>query len=484
MNDISYEAIIGLEVHAELKTASKIFCACSTKFGAPPNSQCCPVCMGHPGTLPVLNRHAVELAILAGLALECEISRQSRTDRKHYFYPDLPKAYQISQNEIPLCKNGRLRISVDGSQREIGIRRIHIEEDAGKLIHAGKETLIDFNRCGVPLIEIVSNPDLRSGAEASAYLKALRAILVRCGVSDCKMQEGSLRCDVNISLRQKESDGFGTRVEIKNINSFAFVEKAINYEIDRQEALLRRGERISMETRRFHSAKGITEPMRKKESAEDYRYLPEPDLPGIRLSDAEIKEIADLLPELPSAHAARLADAYGIRSKEAEILTAEICLAAFFEQVAAKTRYPQIALNLLLTDLLPHCASEPFSSPVSWERLAELTDLLGEGKINSATAKKLLARLIKTDFSPADAVFKEGLEQIRDEAKLQALVGIVMQKMPQAIADWQSGKTAAIRSLQGRIMAESGGRADPVLAERLLQNALEAIKKTKEIAEQ
>ena len=213
MNDISYEAIIGLEVHAELKTASKIFCACSTKFGAPPNSQCCPVCMGHPGTLPVLNRHAVELAILAGLALECEISRQSRTDRKHYFYPDLPKAYQISQNEIPLCKNGRLRISVDGSQRAIGIRRIHIEEDAGKLIHAGKETLIDFNRCGVPLIEIVSNPDLRSGAEASAYLKALRAILVRCGVSDCKMQEGSLRCDVNISLRQKESDGFGTRVE-------------------------------------------------------------------------------------------------------------------------------------------------------------------------------------------------------------------------------------------------------------------------------
>ena len=221
MNEMSYEAVIGLEVHAELKTASKIFCSCSTSFGAPPNTQCCPVCTGHPGTLPILNRYAVELAIKAGLALDCEISRQSRTDRKHYFYPDLPKAYQISQNEHPLCKNGKLCISTEGVQREIGIERIHIEEDAGKLIHTERETLIDFNRCGVPLIEIVSRPDLRSGVEASAYLKALRGVLVRCGVSDCKMQEGSLRCDVNISLRPVGSESFGTRVEIKNLNSFA-----------------------------------------------------------------------------------------------------------------------------------------------------------------------------------------------------------------------------------------------------------------------
>lgn len=480
MSEISYEAIIGLEVHAELKTASKIFCACPTTFGAPPNTQCCPVCMGHPGTLPILNRHAVELAIRAGLALNCEIARQSRTDRKHYFYPDLPKAYQISQNEIPLCKNGRLTVSMDGFSREIGIARIHIEEDAGKLIHAGNETRIDFNRCGVPLIEIVSKPDLRSGAEAAAYLKALRAILSRCGVSDCKMQEGSLRCDVNISLREMGSEAFGTRVEIKNINSFAFVEKAIHYEITRQTELLRRGEEICMETRRFDSVKGVTELMRTKESAEDYRYLPEPDLLAIRLSEEEIERIADTLPELPAAQITRLTETYGIRQKDAEILSAELLLSDFFEAAAAKTRFPQIALNLLLTELLPHCASEPFSSPVSWTRLAELAELLGEGEINSATAKKLLSRLIKDDFSPADTVAKEGLAQIRDTDQLQLLVENAMQKMPQAVKDWLHGRYAAMRSLQGKIMAESGGRADPVLAEELLTASLEALKNGKE----
>lgn len=480
MNDISYEAIIGLEVHAELKTASKIFCSCSTQFGAPPNTQCCPICMGHPGTLPFLNRHAVELAIRAGLALGCEISRTSRTDRKHYFYPDLPKAYQISQNEFPLCKNGRLSVSVDGNSWEIGIERIHIEEDAGKLIHTERQTLIDFNRCGVPLIEIVSKPDLRSGAQASAYLKSLKAILVRCGVSDCKMQEGSLRCDVNISLRPQGSQDFGTRVEIKNINSFAFVEKAINYEINRQAALLRRGEPISMETRRFDSSKGVTELMRKKESAEDYRYLPEPDLMGIFLTDAEIEEIAASLPELPNAHAARLVRELGMRLSEAEILCADPDLASFFEGIAAKTRHSQIALHLLLTDLLPHCPSEPFSSPVSGERLAELADLMGEGEINSATAKKLLARLTKSDFSPAEVVMTEGLAQIRDKEHLQALVAQAMESLPRAVADWQRGKTAAMRSLQGRIMALSGGRADPILAEELLRASLETLKNQKE----
>ena len=480
MRETLYEAVIGLEVHAELKTASKIFCACSTSFGAPPNTQCCPVCTGHPGTLPILNRHAVELAIKAGLALECEITPKSRTDRKHYFYPDLPKAYQISQNEHPLCKNGRLCISVEGVQREIGIERIHIEEDAGKLIHTERRTLIDFNRCGVPLIEIVSRPDLRSGAEASAYLKALRGVLVRCGVSDCKMQEGSLRCDVNISLRPAGSEKFGTRVEIKNLNSFAFVEKAINYEIKRQTALLRNGEAVETETRRFHASSGVTETMRKKESADDYRYLPEPDLPWILLSNTEIQEVSRSLPELPMAQAMRLASTWGVRQRDVEILTEDPASADFFDCVAKRTPYPQTALNLLLTELLPHCAWEPFSSPISAERLSELATLLGEGEINSATAKKLLARLLQCDFSLVETVEKENLAQIRDEARIAVLVADAIESTPRAVADWLGGKSAAIKSLQGRVMAFSGGRADPILAERLLKKALEAIQKEKE----
>jgi aspartyl-tRNA(Asn)/glutamyl-tRNA(Gln) amidotransferase subunit B len=294
------------------------------------------------------------------------------------------------------------------------------------------------------------------------------------------MQEGSLRCDVNISLREQGSRDFGTRVEIKNINSFAFVEKAINYEIARQTELLRRGEQIRMETRRFDSAKGVTELMRTKETADDYRYLPEPDLLAIKLSDAEIKAIGDALPELPAAQAVRLIKSYGIRQKDAEILAAELSLATFFEAVAEKTKYPQSALNLLLTDLMPHCTADPFSSPVSGDRIAELANLLGDGEINSATAKKLLTRLIKEDFSPVEIVEKEGLAQIRDTDRLQALVESAMQKLPQAVIDWQNGKTAAMRSLQGRIMAESGGRADPILAEKLLLANLEAQKNQKE----
>ena len=471
-----YEAIIGLEVHAELKTKTKIFCSCSTHFGAEPNTQCCPICMGHPGTLPVLNRQAVRLAILAGMGLNCRINSLSRTDRKHYFYPDLPKAYQISQNEIPLCENGSLTFTVGGVTREIGIARIHIEEDAGKLIHTDSATLIDFNRCGVPLIEIVSKPELRSGAEAAAYLRTLRAILVRLGVSDCKMQEGSLRCDVNISLRPVGSETFGARTEIKNINSFAFVEKAIHYEIKRQTEILQKGETISMETRRFDSSRGITELMRKKESAEDYRYLPEPDLPGILLSDKELQSIKESLPELPAAHRDRLASQFGIRQSEAEILVADPDLAAFFEKTAYQTAFPQTAVHLLLTDLMPHCGEDPFSSPVTERSLAALADLLGKGEINSAVAKKLLLRLTKEDLDPVLVVAKEDLGQIRDAERLSKLIKQAMEKQPRAVLDWQRGKLAAIRSLQGQIMALSGGRADPLLAEKLLLSALEASK--------
>ncbi len=481
MKDMTaYEAIIGLEVHAELKTDSKIFCACSTRFGAPPNTQCCPVCMGYPGTLPVLNRRAVELAVLAGLALNCRINSHCHTDRKHYFYPDLPKAYQISQDARPICEEGFLSFSLNGDRREVGIARIHFEEDAGKLIHTDSETLVDFNRCGVPLIEIVSKPDLRSGAEAAAYLRALRGILVRCGISDCKMQEGSLRCDVNISLRPVGSDSLGVRSEIKNLNSFAFVEKAIGYEIRRQTELLSHGETPSMETRRFDVSKGTTELMRKKESTEDYRYLPEPDLPGILLSKEEIKALKASLPELPMAQAERLVDSFGIRQQEAAILVSDLGLADFFEAVAAKTEFSQQAVHLLLTDLLPHCKEDPFVSPVAGERLAELSDLLGRGEINSSIAKKLLLRLTEKDFSPAEIVKEENLWQIRDEEALQGLVRQAMEKQPRAVLDWQRGKTAAIRSLQGEIMALAKGRAEPRLVQSLLLAALEASKDSKE----
>lgn len=467
-----FEAVIGLEVHAELRTATKIFCACPTAFGAEPNTQCCPICMGMPGTMPRLNRHAVELAVRAGLALGCEIAEVSYTDRKHYFYPDLPKAYQISQDAVPLCKNGSLAIPARQERRTIGITRIHIEEDAGKLIHRGGETLIDCNRCGVPLIEIVSAPDIRSAAEASAYLRALRGILLACGVSDCRMQEGSLRCDVNLSLRRRGSSQMGVRTEIKNLNSFAFVEKAIAYEIERQSEVLRHGGALQAETRRYDVPSGKTQLMRVKERAIDYRFLPEPDLPPIHLSRAWIESVRASLPELPSARAVRLVSQYAISPSDAAVLVTEPALADYYEQAAASTEYSVLLVHLLLTDLLRSCMWDPFRAPVLPERLAELAQLLGQGTVNSATAKKLLARLTQGDFSPRKAVADEHLEQITDPARLSEIVREVLRTNPRAVHDYQNGKTAALRALQGQAMAKTAGRAEPRLLEQLLLVAL------------
>ena len=473
--DTVYEAVIGLEVHAELRTATKIFCACPTDFGAPPNTQCCPICLGMPGVMPTLNRRAVELAVRAGLALGCEISEVSRTDRKQYFYPDLPKAYQISQDGTPLCKNGSLTLKVDGKERRIGITRIHIEEDAGKLIHRGDETLVDCNRCGVPLIEIVSAPDLRSAAEASAYLRTLRGILLACGVSDCRMQEGSLRCDVNLSLRVRGSEKMGVRTEIKNLNSFAFAEKAIAYEIGRQTAALERGETLRSETRRYDVPSGETRTMRVKERSIDYRFLPEPDLLPIRVDRQTVERIRAELPELPAARAARLRETYSIAEADAEILVGEPLLADFYERAAGRTHYPTHLVHLILSDLLRACTWDPFFSPVRAERMAELAELLGEGVINSATAKKLLSRLLKSDFDPREAVVSEGLAQITDRALLAETVSAVLETNPRAVRDYLGGKTAALRALQGQAMAKTAGRADPLLLESLLLEALRQI---------
>ena len=473
-----YEMVCGLEVHVELATKTKIFCSCPTTFGAEPNTQCCPVCTGMPGTLPVLNKQVVDYAVKAGIATNCEIARYSKEDRKNYFYPDLPKAYQISQYDLPLCEHGWLEIETDNGTKKIGITRIHIEEDAGKLMHDDTHgTMIDCNRCGVPLIEIVSEPDIRTAEEAVAYVRKLRAIMLYTGVSDCRMNEGSLRCDVNLSVRKRGEEKFGTRTEMKNINSFVFIQKAIEYEYKRQVEAIEAGEPIVQETRRYDSVSGKTFSMRKKEDANDYRYFPDPDLPPIILTDTVIKMLGDAVPELPDARKKKYVGEYGLSAHDAEQLIANKYIADYFEAAAKLTAYPKLLANLMTGELFSLIGQDgdDVVIPIDGAHLASVATMSGDGTINSSTAKKLVKTLFEKDADPEVIVKENDLAQISDPEILGKYVDEAIESDPKTVAAVKAGRTNAAKALMGKIMAKTGGKGNPVKINELLEAALAKI---------
>lgn len=472
-----YEPVIGLEVHCELATKTKIFCACSTAFGAEPNTQVCPVCLGMPGSLPVLNGKVVDYAIKAGLATNCEITKFSKNDRKNYFYPDLPKAYQISQYDLPLCVHGHLDIESEKGQKTIGITRIHIEEDAGKLVHdKEKGTFVDCNRCGVPLIEIVSEPDMRSAEEAVAYVKKLRAIIRYTGISDCKMQEGSLRADVNLSVRHKGDEKLGTRTEMKNLNSFTYIQKAIEYEYKRQVELLEKGEKVIQETRRYDVNSGKTFSMRKKENSDDYRYFPDPDLVPIVTSNEKLARLKSEIPELPDDRKKKYINNYGLTAYDAELITNEPGTADYFETAAEKTKYPKIAANLVISDVMTSYDPETEDIPVEPEHLAQIADMLGDGEINSSVGKSVLKSLWENDCDAYEYIEKNNLKQISDESKLKPIIDEIIKANPKSVSDYLKGKTAAAKALMGQVMRKTSGRANPTAAEKIIVDSLEKLK--------
>ena len=475
---MKYETVIGLEVHAELSTKTKIFCSCKNEFGGEPNTRCCPVCTGMPGTLPVLNKAVVDYAIKAGLATNCSITKFGKQDRKNYFYPDLPKAYQISQFDLPLCQNGYIDINVDGETRRIGITRIHIEEDAGKLIHDdySNESMADYNRCGVPLIEIVSEPDLRSPEEARVYLETLKSILEYTEVSDCKMQEGSLRCDVNVSLRPVGQKEFGTRCEMKNVNSFRAAVRAMEYEQKRQAEILDNGGVIVQETRRWDDVRGESIPMRSKEDAQDYRYFPEPDLVPIVVSDEWVEEIKGTIPEMPEQRKARYIGEYGLPEYDAFILTSSKKMADFFDATVSEGAKPKTASNWLMGDIskiLNDKELEPADIPFTPAQLAKMIALIDKGTISNSAAKKVLDAMFAEPADPEALVEKLGLAQVSDEGAILQMVNDVLAQNPQSIVDYKAGKDRAMGFLVGQVMRVSKGKANPQMINKLLKEALD-----------
>ena len=474
-----YEIVVGLEVHAELNTQSKIYCSCRNSFGKEVNTQCCPVCMGMPGTLPTLNEKVVEYAAKMGYALNCTVHPISKQDRKNYFYPDLPKAYQISQYDIPLCENGYVDIWVDGAEKRIGVTRIHIEEDAGKLIHddSFSGTLVDFNRCGVPLIEIVSEPDMRSSAEAKAYLDTIKSILEYLNISDCKKQEGSIRCDINVSVH-KTGEPFGTRVEMKNVNTFSGAVRAIEYEANRQIDVLENGGTISQETRRWDDLKGQNFLLRSKEDAKDYRYFPEPDLLTIVLEEGYLDSIKASIPELPNKKKARYIKELGLPEEDASLLTETKEKADFFEEILGSAKIkPKNAANWVLGDVsrLMNETNQPITElGIDPKMLAEIIVLLEENKISSSSGKLVFEEMRKTGKAPAEIVKEKGLEQVSDTAALQAIVDTVAANNQKSIDDYRNGKTNALGFLVGQCMKASKGKGNPALMKEMLLKILES----------
>lgn len=479
---MSYEAVIGLEIHSELKTNTKIFCGCATTFGAEHNTHVCPVCLGLPGVLPTLNKRVLEFAIKAGLALNCEINKFSKFDRKNYYYPDLPKNWQTSQYDLPICENGYVDITKsNGETKRIRITRIHMEEDAGKLVHSGNTikdsdtSNVDYNRTGVPLIEIVSEPDMSSPEEARLYMEKVKSILQYIDVSNCKMEEGNLRADLNVSLRPAGSDVLGTRTEMKNINSFKAVEEALTYEIERQEEVLEDGGHIIQETRTWDPDRGITLSMRSKENAHDYRYMPEPDLVPIITTDEEIEAFRKSLPELPDARKARLEEQFGLSAYDAGIITSSREMAEYFDAVIETGADAKLAANWIMGDLSKNLNAESLEiadSPVDAKRLGEMIGLISKGTISSKIAKKVFEEMWKSPDSPDKIVKDKGLVQITDTKAIEEIVDKVIEANQKAVEDYKSGNKKAIGALVGQVMKQSKGKANPQTVNQILAQKL------------